>query len=472
VTKLADLKAELQEILVENCRRDHIPGATLAVAHGDEIIELAAGVLNLNTGVEATSDSLFQIGSITKTFTATMVMQLVDEGLVELDAPVRGYVPEFAVADQTATETVTVRQLLCHTSGFDGDVFDDYGRGDDAIARYVAGLKDRGQIVPPGEKFSYCNSGYCVLGRLIELVRGLPSWDAALREQLIKPLGLTHAVSLAEEALLFRTAVGHLAGEGGNAAEPRVTPNWQLPRSTAPAGATLCASARDLVAYARFHSDGGLAADGSRLLSAASAEAMRQPQVHLPALDERPPDSWGLGWEIAEFEGGRVYGHSGDTIGQAATLEFVPEHGLAYAALTNGGMPGRLFDTLRTRILGELAGIGVPAPPRPPRPAIEIDPRRFVGRYKTARAYYDVTQNPDGRLQLETGLLGPLRELVDEEPTTYPLTGFSPTTLIEPDSDEGGYRTFAFPEVGEDGRAPYMFAGGRVAPRVEDGEQG
>jgi CubicO group peptidase (beta-lactamase class C family) len=369
VTKLADLKAELQEILVENCRRDHIPAATLAVAHGDEIIELATGVLNLNTGVEATTDSLFQIGSITKTFTATMVLQLVDEGLVELDAPVRDYVPEFAVSDQTATETVTVRQLLCHTGGFDGDVFDDYGRGDDAIARYVAALKDRRQVLPPGEKFSYCNSGYSVLGRLIELVRGLPSWDAALREHLIKPLGLTHAVSLAEEAILFRTAVGHLEGEGGNRARPRVTPTWQLPRSTAPAGATLCVSAHDLVAYARFHINGGLAADGSRLLSAASAEAMRQPQVYLPALDARPPDSWGLGWEIGEFEGGRVYGHGGDTIGQSATLEFVPEHGLAFAVLTNGGMPVRLFQALRSRILGARRDRG----PRPAQAAAARD---------------------------------------------------------------------------------------------------
>jgi CubicO group peptidase (beta-lactamase class C family) len=181
VTKLADLAPELKEIVDRYRREDHVPGVTVAVAVGDEVIEYAAGVLNLNTGVEATTDSLFEIGSITKTFTATLVMQLVDEGLVDLDEPVRTYVPEFATPDREAAERVTVRQLLCHTSGIDGDVFDDFGCGDDALARYTEALKSRRQLHALGQMFSYCNSGYSVLGRLIERVSGLLSWDVALQ---------------------------------------------------------------------------------------------------------------------------------------------------------------------------------------------------------------------------------------------------------------------------------------------------
>ncbi len=235
MTKLADLVPELNEILEKYRREDHVPGVTLAVRAGGEVVECASGVLSLDTGVEATPDSLFQIGSVTRTFTATLVMQLVDEGLVDLDQPVRTYVPEFSlafsVADREAGEAVTVRQLLSHTGGFDGDVFDDFGRGDDALARYVEALGDRNQIFPPGRMFSYCNSGFCVLGRLVERGRQLPSWDAALRRHVIEPLGLTHTVTLAEEAVMFRTAVGHIDGEGENPAEQRVVSSWQLPRS-------------------------------------------------------------------------------------------------------------------------------------------------------------------------------------------------------------------------------------------------
>jgi CubicO group peptidase (beta-lactamase class C family) len=471
VTRLVDVERELKEIIDECRKEDHVPGVTLAVGVGDEVIECAAGVLNLSTGVEATTDSLFQIGSITKTFTATLVMQLVDEGLVELDKPVRGYVPEFSLTDLEAAGSVTVRQLLCHTGGFDGDVFDDFGRGDDAVSRYVEALKDREQNFPPGQRFSYCNSGYIVLGRLVERVRHLPSWDAALRTHLIKPLGLAHTVSLAEEAIMFRTAVGHVDGEGGNTAEQRLAPAWQLPRATAPAGATLCASARDLVAWAMFHVSGGLAPDGTRLLGSASAAAMRETQTPLPPFDDDDPHhSWGLGWQLTEFENGRIFGHSGSTIGQAAMLEIAPELAVTYALLTNGGAPTRMFHAIRTRVFGALAGIDVPPRPTPPSLSIELDPDRFIGRYQNAGSYYVVKQSVDGGLETEIGSRGALREQLQQEPKTFRMTGFSPSALITGEPENGAHWRLAFPETGTDGRATAVFTGSRLARRVDDAQ--
>src|SRR3954466_11988182 len=179
-----------------------VPGASLAIKQGDEVAEAAYGVLNKRTGVEATTDSLFQIGSITKVWTATLVMQLVDEGLLDLDVPVVTYLPDFRVADPDVTRTVTTRHLLGHTSGIDGDLFLDTGRGDDCIEKYVAACADLGQNHPLGATMSYCNSGYTVLGRLIEVLRG-QSWDAVLKERLFGPLGLTTAGTLPEEALLY-----------------------------------------------------------------------------------------------------------------------------------------------------------------------------------------------------------------------------------------------------------------------------
>ena len=222
MTDLDSFLPELHEILDQTTREGHVPAAGIAVSDGDQVVELATGVLNRNTGVTATTDSIFQIGSITKVYTATMVMQLVDEGLVDLDKPVRSYVPEFSVSDRDATEQVTVRQLLTHTGGFAGDVFDDYGRGDDTVARYVEAMHDKAQLYPPGRMFSYCNSGYSVLGRLIERARALPSWDAALREHVLGPLGVKHSVSLPEEAILHRAAAGHYNPQ--DPTDPKVAP--------------------------------------------------------------------------------------------------------------------------------------------------------------------------------------------------------------------------------------------------------
>ncbi len=140
------------------------------------------------TGVEATADALFQIGSITKVWTATLVMQLVDEGRIELDAPVRRYLPGFRVADEAVSDAVTIRHLLTHTSGIDGDHFADTGRGDDALERYVESCAELPQVHPLGATYSYCNTGYTVLGRVLELVADTV-WDDLLRTRLVQPLG-------------------------------------------------------------------------------------------------------------------------------------------------------------------------------------------------------------------------------------------------------------------------------------------
>src|SRR4051812_35614992 len=121
--------AHWQERLTTLAEKRGVVGATFAIGLGDETVSAATGVLNLRTQAPATPESLFQIGSITKVWTAVLALQLVDEGLIELDGPVVKYLPEFRVADEEVTRTVTVRQLLTHTSGIDGDLFLDTGRG-------------------------------------------------------------------------------------------------------------------------------------------------------------------------------------------------------------------------------------------------------------------------------------------------------------------------------------------------------
>src|SRR5262249_20716636 len=158
--------------------------------------------------------------------------------------------------------------LLTHTSGIDGDVFTDTGRGDDCLEKYVDVLGDALQNHPLGATWSYCNSGFALMGRLIEKVTG-QTWDQALRERLFTPLALDHTVPLPGEALRFAPAVGHDEHDG----ELVPAPAWQLPRSIGPAG-LVTSTVADVLAFARMHLKGGVGPDGTRLLSAESAEAM------------------------------------------------------------------------------------------------------------------------------------------------------------------------------------------------------
>ena len=128
---------QLQELLERSTKKHEIPGASLAVWYDDRLHEAATGVLNTSTGVEATRDSVFQIGSITKLFTATLCMQLVEQGKLELDRPIYEYIPSFGLADMNAARQVTLRHLLSHSSGMAGDIFMETGDGPERFLRLI-----------------------------------------------------------------------------------------------------------------------------------------------------------------------------------------------------------------------------------------------------------------------------------------------------------------------------------------------
>ena len=192
--------ANWSTLLAELARRSRVPGAVLGIwACGQEILA-AAGLLNRVTRVRVSTDSLFQVGSITKLWTATMIMQLIDQDLLSLDTTVAQVLPGVRLGAAGLGDQVTVAHLLTHTSGIDGDIFTDTGRGDDCVERYV-GLLDRADSAfPPGGAYSYCNSGWVLLGRIIEVLDGR-TWDESLRERLCGPLELTQTVTLPEEAI-------------------------------------------------------------------------------------------------------------------------------------------------------------------------------------------------------------------------------------------------------------------------------
>jgi CubicO group peptidase (beta-lactamase class C family) len=453
---LDDISGWITEKLPALLAEHKVPGAAIGVYANGEVFDFASGVLSHVTGVEATADSVFQVGSITKTWTATLVMQLADEGLLDPDAPVVTYLPDFDLADSDAAKAMTVRQLLCHKAGFEGDIFTDTGNNDDCVEKYVATLRTDPQLFSPDEMFSYNNAGYCVLGRIIEVLRGKP-FDQALREHLFAPLGLTHAATDANSAILFRAAVGHLPNPQDPDGQPVPAPMWSLVKSNAPAGAMLAMRPRDLLAFAAMHLNGGKAADGTRVLSEVSATAMRDKQVTVPPLGLMGTH-WGLGFELFDFPTGFVFGHDGGTVGQSAFLRIVPGKNVAIALVTNGGNPIAVYFEVYRHLLKVLADIDLPDNPVPPANPERIDAAKYLGTYGNSMGKTEIAQDDDGRIWMTETPLGELAELIGEVEKTE-LVHLENDTLIAATPKYGIYLPQVF--IGDDGsgRSLYIHSG-------------
>ncbi|HUQ40938.1 MAG TPA: serine hydrolase domain-containing protein, partial [Candidatus Limnocylindrales bacterium] len=173
----------LDTLVRDGMERYRVPGIAVGIWN-DGKEELGGwGKTNIDHPLDVTPDTLFQIASITKTITATVVMRLVEQGKIELGAPVRTYIPEFRLKDEHAASRATVKHLLTHTGGWLGDSFRDFGGGSDALAKYVEAMVELEQLTPLGEIWHYSNSSFTVLGRLIEIVTG-KSYEDATRELL------------------------------------------------------------------------------------------------------------------------------------------------------------------------------------------------------------------------------------------------------------------------------------------------
>ncbi|MEV6712278.1 serine hydrolase domain-containing protein [Lentzea sp. NPDC051208] len=376
-----------------------VPGAQVAVLTGGEIRDESAGVSS--TGDQVTSDSAFRVGSITKIWTATLVQRLVDEGLLDPDRPVCRYLPGFA-------PSLTARHLLTHTGGLDSNHFFGIGRGDDALARYASALATAEHPIPPGTVFSYSNSGFVVLGRLVEVLSGRPFHDV-LRERLVQPLGLRTVV----------TEVGH---------------------GTAPGASDFAMSARELLRFVRLHLDDPKLA------------VLRETQV------EAVPDfgggvlGWGLGWML--YRDG-VVGHTGVAKGHKAFLRVAPDSGTAVAVLANSADSEPLAHEIFTEVLKS-----IDAPPTPAVNPGEIADRMY-GTYRNQ--LYDITlTTADGRTVL---IYRPRTELGRAKRVEVVRHGDSSVIAVTPTSD--GYQVFSL--VGEDerGRARFLHNGSaayRITP--------
>ncbi|POX42396.1 penicillin-binding protein [Streptomyces sp. Ru73] len=354
-----------------------IPGAAVGVLYrGTEYVK-GYGVTNVDYPVPVDGDTVFRIGSTTKTFTGTTVMRLVEGGRLALDAPVRRYLPEFRTAEPSVASRVTLRQVLNHTAGWLGDDYQDTGAGDDAAAQYVAGMVRLPQLSPPGAVFAYNNAAVELAGRVVERVTGGP-YESAVRDLLIDPLGMTHSRYFVNEVIGLNVAASHRVADG----KPVVAPSdFALPRSLAAAGG-LISSARDQLRWARFHlGDGTVPGSRTRLLTRRSLVAMRAHPGPGGTLYVEI-DGVGVTWMLRpSAQGVRIVQHGGDTPGQHSGFLLVPDRGFAFTLLTNSEGGARLVLDLFADDWALRRFAGLSNLPARPHALSRRELARYEGRY-------------------------------------------------------------------------------------------
>jgi CubicO group peptidase (beta-lactamase class C family) len=427
--------------------RYHVPGVAIGMLRAGDVDVVAFGVTSVENPLPVDGDTLFQIASVTKTMTATVIMRLVERGALDLDAPVRRYIPSLRLRDPDAQERATIRHLVTHTGGWLGDCFADYGSGDDALERYVTAMADLEQITPLGEIWHYSNSSFALLGRLIEVVTG-KTYEEATRELLFRPLGMTRSCFSAAEAITHRVAIGHVIVDE----KPTVARPWAFPRATTPVGGVV-STASDLMRYARFHLGDGTTPDGARLLSRASLDLMRTPLADAD-LDRKV----GVSWFVRTLEGVRLQYHGGVAIGQQGVLMLAPDRGEAVTVQTNSARGGLLHQDVTTWWQRQRLNLKVKDPVY-----VELDNARYA---EYADRY--LAELSDAELVLaDTGLvyqtfshnkLGVQPKPPDPPPSRVAFTSDARFTLLDgPLKDTRGEFL-----RGPDGRVRYLRVGGRV----------
>lgn len=384
--------------LAEVARRYHVPGILAGVAQIDPAtgrqkrFVANAGVTSLATRVANDRSTVSQIGSVTKLFTSIMIMQLRDEGKLHLDDRVVDLLPEFTLSSEFYRD-VTVRHLLTHTSGINGDVFFDVGQGDDAIEKFVKSLASVGSIFAPGRGWSYCNAGFTIAGRITEILDGRP-WADSLNERVKKRLGLTNFFTLPEEVMAHRYQVGHVREAGQSLWKPVPVPDMHQGRS--PAGIVI-SDVDSLLDFGVACLRQGDAGNGQRLVSPETLAEMWQPAVDLDArLSAATLRQRTLGWMHDQWGSHRVVGHGGTKLGNKAWFRVLPDDGTVFAVFCNGGLAAEAGDQVCAVLAETYAGAAVPPRTAPlPDPHVAIDDR-WLGTYNDAVTTLEVTREVDG----------------------------------------------------------------------------
>jgi CubicO group peptidase (beta-lactamase class C family) len=333
-----------------------MPGAALGIVKGDEIVHLEGFGDADDSGREVTPQTPFKIGSTSKSFTALAIMQLVEDGKVELDAPVQRYIPWFRVADPDASARITVRHLLNQTSGLpptaDTLVIKEDGSAD-ALEEAVRSLRTVELDRPVGESFEYANFNYSTLGLIVQMVSG-ESYEQYVEQHILTHLGMNNSYMFVPEAERHGLATGHQFWFG------RPFPGGGLAynRGITPAG-LIASDAEDMSRYLIAQLNGGRY-EGARVLSADGIA-----ELHQGSADVGGGTSYAMGWVDSEMDGVPIVWHNGDPGDFHATMILVPKSKLGVVVLMNGSNDLQVgsLDATANGVVARLVGVEPPPPP-------------------------------------------------------------------------------------------------------------
>lgn len=418
LTDHAALEAFVDGLMNAHLAERGIAGATVAVVHGGRTV-LTKGYGFADVAARTPVDparTLFRIGSVTKLFTTTAVMQLAEQGRLDLEADVNRYL-DFEVP-ATFPEPITLTHLLTHTAGFEDELrlLFTYDPGDMLTSREWLLRTLPRRVRPPGTFAAYSNHGLALAGYIVERVSGV-AWEDYIERHILQPLGMSHTTGRQPlpAALAGGMSQGYERTAGGWTAQ-----RWEIIPGGAPAG-SMSATAQDMTRFMLAHLGGG-EVDGVRILREETVARMQARHfAHDPRLT-----GFGLGFYELSSHGQRIVGHGGNTAWFHSILALVPEHDLGIFASLN-------TNTAALLTLGPLLGGWwdhlFPAPP--PRAAV-ADPQRWrglMGTYRFNRLSYSTFQKvlglgmlmsveeADGAL-VARSMLGDVR-LVEEEPLLF-----------------------------------------------------
>ncbi len=434
--------------------RLQVPGAAIGVLHGGAMHVAGVGVTSVDHPLPVTPETLFQIGSTSKTFTATALMQLVEAGQVDLDAKVRSYLPWFALQSEEDAARITLRDLVTHHGGFVGDYFKDTGRGDNAIGAIVRKMANSPQLVPAGYTFSYSNAGFYVLGHIVETIVGLP-FERVIRERVFEPLGMDRSFYFPEECITHRVAAGHIVTLDG----PKVARPWNTPRSIAPGGG-ITSNVIDQMRYAALHAGVTPAPD---VLGPGSVAFMRQAQRPAGSMCE----AIGISLMLDDAGGGRgLVKHGGATNGHLSSFELIPEAGFAVTVLTNADAGREARQTIADRCQEHFLGFGKPAPVS--AVGLEVQASEYAGVYQAVLARLEVRADDAGLVVMDTtperGFAETRHRPIPLAPARLDFTGPDATAVL--DGPRRGERAEFL--RGADGHVEWMRWDGRIARRTQE----
>lgn len=354
----------------------NIPAFSIAIVAGDQVVwEQGSGFEDEAKKIPATPATVYRVGSVSKLFTDLAVMQQVEQGRLDLDAPVTRYLPQFAPGN-TSTTPITLRQLMSHRSGLvrESPVGNYFDPSEPTLAATVASLNDTSLIYPPETRTKYSNAGIAVLGEVLERVLGKPYWKQ-IETSILKPLGMNDSSFVRTAELDARLATGWMTTYDQRRF---VAPRFSL--GTAPAG-NMYASVQDLAKFLRCLFRDGQTPNGPIL----KPDSLRQMTTPIRDTDGKPL-GFALGFHVQSLDGQVKIGHGGAVYGFATQLEALPEHRLGVAAVAAldgaNGVVTRLADFALRLLLAHKTG-----EPLPRYATTQEVPRQriseLVGEYET-----------------------------------------------------------------------------------------